>query len=880
MTSHLLCSVVFDRLRSFLLKRSAVPIGLLILMAMTLAWTVVAAPPPFSQMWKGKEMWQFGGGKYTGPQKSWKDMPGSLLRFNYSGKGPLPAPIDLVIPLEKPLPLGAYRLFVKNSSYLGKMEATVGDITHPLMIRRFDWTPGTTFEVNEPVDKITLRYYPNRIVADTGAEQNQKYIVQGVFLTTERDKVPVRGGEIVTSVPNETPARKDGNYLANASFECGVFPWGKPYGVSGVDDAANLDNTTAVDGKTSLKIQAGKNFGLESPLCRLAPGDYTLSFYAKAEKPVELNVAVEGLTEDLKNYANAGLNKRFKLTPQWQRYSLKGQVKLLPGSLYTVRFVGRNQPLAAVWFDGLQLENGQLHDFRPAAVREVGYVCNVPGNIFYEGQGSDIDLIVSDSSGAKQDTVNYRVVDYWGQEMEKGTKTVTIDGKLGKVPVPVYAAKRGLFRATFTLDRSTNEMVYSVLPVNTHLKSFYPQGSLGVDSSFGAEGLAILKRANFNWVISKMLGRWNAHEIEKGQYQFDEAAAPAADHAKISVMVQPCLTMAGRPQWLKDLAKPRGGAEWKAENRQKYMDDWAAFIGVLAEKYKGSVHDWEIENEPNYTYSGAEYGEILKRASAEIRRVDPKATIAGFSGGGFNEKFYRDGIAVAGPSAFDVMSVHFYGNQTDRMRDFAELVKQEHKAAWNTETGATCPTFFKSLQVFESMQQPDYWRIADIEMHRLTVHAVQNYLLSRSVAGMERYFYYFQRFANASPSQPTASFGNGKELAEFDGSLRGSGVGLSIASHFLDEAKYRGPVELDNRIEMHVFDKGDGTVGFCFAKDQSTLMLDVGRASDVSFYDIMGNKIAAAKIALAESPIYFTCSTSATDVVGILKSIAVSAKAD
>src|SRR6185503_15542604 len=99
-----------------------------------------------------------------------------------AGRGPLPAPVEFVVPLEKPLPLGVYRLFVKNY-FLGKMEATLGDITLPLTIRRYDWTPGVTFETNAVVDRIVLRYFPTNLVVDTGAPQEQYYIIQGVFLT-------------------------------------------------------------------------------------------------------------------------------------------------------------------------------------------------------------------------------------------------------------------------------------------------------------------------------------------------------------------------------------------------------------------------------------------------------------------------------------------------------------------------------------------------------------------------------------------------------------------------------------------------------------------------------------------------------------------------
>src|SRR6266540_5531111 len=138
----------------------------LLLMLLVAATTAGAETPGFTQMWKGEALWPFlpeSGGKYAGSKdpKEWQGIPGATLSFNYSGKGPLPAPKDFVIKLDKPLPLGpSYRLFVKNF-YVGKMEATLGDVTRPLTIRRYEWTPGVPFEPNAPVDKIVLRYFPS-----------------------------------------------------------------------------------------------------------------------------------------------------------------------------------------------------------------------------------------------------------------------------------------------------------------------------------------------------------------------------------------------------------------------------------------------------------------------------------------------------------------------------------------------------------------------------------------------------------------------------------------------------------------------------------------------------------------------------------------------
>ena len=165
-----------------------------------------AAPPTFTKLWKGEQLWGFGGGKYqgSGDPKNWRSMAGAVLSFRYPGRGPLPEPMEFVVPIGRTLPVGNYRLFVKNF-YRGEMDATLGDISKPLRIVRYDWTVGETFEINQVADKIRLRYFPNKIVADTGAEQQQHYIIQGVFLTTESSKVPIRGGEIIAVLPESPP---------------------------------------------------------------------------------------------------------------------------------------------------------------------------------------------------------------------------------------------------------------------------------------------------------------------------------------------------------------------------------------------------------------------------------------------------------------------------------------------------------------------------------------------------------------------------------------------------------------------------------------------------------------------------------------------------
>jgi hypothetical protein len=869
------------------------------LLAVSLVFLALAVPAraqnsPITHMWKGSELWAFAGksgGKYQGSEdsKDWKAMPGVVLSFSYSGTGPLPAPKELVIPLQEPLPLGPpYRLFVKNF-YRGTMEATLGDVTKPLQIRRFDWTPGEVFEPNQigGIDKIVLRYFPSAIVADTGVAQTQNYIVQGVFLTTELKKVPIKAGEILETIAQEAPPVKAGNYLQNGSFEVGLFPWGKPFGVSAAYGPENLDNATAAEGQSSfkrvLKTASGnlKNGAaeliLETRNYALSPGVYSLSFQAKADRPVKLIARLAGASEDLKTEASTALALSSTLTTEWKPFTVKAEVKLLPGYLYSVKFAVESAGLATIWLDAVQLQNGEATKFQPASATEIGYTCAAPGNIFYAGEGSNAELLVTDTSGAPAATVGYRVTDYWSNEVDKGEQRVPIANQHGRLSVTLPAKKTGLFRVLWTAGDSKSEMIYSVVPPNPHLTSKYPEGTLGADTAFEPKQLAILKRANFNWASSKSLGRWPRIEREQGKFEFNDEALAAAQRAQLMVLLQPLNLhneVRSKP-WLAPAFRPIKGTGAPWEKKAEYMQAWGNFIYALVSHYKPTVKYWEIENEPNAGYLAAEYAELLQIAIDQARRADPEAKIVGFAGGGFQREYYETSLRTIDPKLIDVFSLHVYGNGPADFAPFASLLQQHDKRGWNTETGLTCPTFFTTLPEHEALRTKNYWEDLQRSIRSCAVTSTQNYLRSMSEGRMEKLFYYFARFVNCGPSQPTSRYGGGKDLVEFDGSLRANAVALCIASHFLDGAKYTGPVSADDRLQMQLFQQAAGSVGFLSTRADQALTFTP--PSGLKFHDIMGNEIEGKALRVTDSPIYFTSAEAPAKVGELLRAVKVEA---
>lgn len=98
---------------------------------------------------------------------------------------------------------------------------------------------------------------------------------------------------------------------------------------------------------------------------------------------------------------------------------------------------------------------------------------------------------------------------------------------------------------------------------------------------------------------------------------------------------------------------------------------WRNYVATMAARYRGRVRFWEVWNEPDIDtfarFDAETYGELLRAASEEIRRADPKARVltAGFAtlrkhrrirDPRFQEKVLR---SCAG--AFDIHAYHEHG---------------------------------------------------------------------------------------------------------------------------------------------------------------------------------------------------------------------------
>jgi hypothetical protein len=168
--------------------------------------------------------------------------------------------------------------------------------------------------------------------------------------------------------------------------------------------------------------------------------------------------------------------------------------------------------------------------------------------------------------------------------------------------------------------------------------------------------LAVLRAAGVD-VLRVSMG-WDGLEPEKDRYDFAFWDA-FVDVAVRTFGIRLIPYVAYTPRWDSD-GTPE--AFWKTPPRD--TAEFAEIMGLLAARYRGRIHSWELWNEPdNRDYwlgSAAEYAALLAAGSAAVRRAAPEARVVsgGLAGGVpfLRELFDEHGSA----EHVDIVNLHAY----------------------------------------------------------------------------------------------------------------------------------------------------------------------------------------------------------------------------
>ena len=128
---------------------------------------------------------------------------------------------------------------------------------------------------------------------------------------------------------------------------------------------------------------------------------------------------------------------------------------------------------------------------------------------------------------------------------------------------------------------------------------------------------------------ARLQSGWAACEKDKGVYHFEWLDACVRGLAGQGV--EPWISLSyGNPIYKSELDLGAG-----VFTDEETMAAWCRYVEATVARYKDVVTEWEVWNEPKHSESPAAYANLLIRSIESIKKVQPNATILGFTVHGF-----------------------------------------------------------------------------------------------------------------------------------------------------------------------------------------------------------------------------------------------------
>jgi len=266
------------------------------------------------------------------------------------------------------------------------------------------------------------------------------------------------------------------------------------------------------------------------------------------------------------------------------------------------------------------------------------------------------------------------------------------------------------------------------------------------------EMLRLASEAGFDAVVQVFSWFEMEPTRQEWHWEYPDFVVRAAEHYDLDLIVR----LDSLPAWAAE--------EAAAGQVDSLSDDYAAFVGWVAQRYQGQIRGYIVWNEPNLAreWGGqrpdpAAYTELLRRAYEAIKAADPEATVvsAGLAptnhqdAEAMDDRVFLEAMYQAGAGAyFDALGAHPYGFayppddprgahdglNLARLLDLRAIMEAHgdgDKPIWVTELGWTTAGVGEgSWLTVTPQQQADYltgaWRRARREWPWLQVFTVWN----------------------------------------------------------------------------------------------------------------------------------------------------------
>lgn len=225
--------------------------------------------------------------------------------------------------------------------------------------------------------------------------------------------------------------------------------------------------------------------------------------------------------------------------------------------------------------------------------------------------------------------------------------------------------------------------------LNSHLATRYPDpSSMDVPAGLVSELGVGWVREDFHW-----------HRVQPRPDAWDWTFTDAAMRALLSREIEVLGVLGPSVGWATSYSGDT------PNDVSYYAPDPVAFgeyVRGVVTRYRRYIHHWELWNEPDHPYfwrpqpDPAAYTQLLLRAAAVIREVDPEAQILIGGVNPFDTTFLRSVAEYGGWAGFDILAIHPYvnpyGPEEGNLAAAAEGVRALGaqygvKPLWATEVG-------------------------------------------------------------------------------------------------------------------------------------------------------------------------------------------------